>query len=123
MAFKEISVIQVKEVLRQWLYKDVGLRSIALRSGVDRKTARRYVDAAVGPGLSRDSGEKQLTDELIGAVCQAVRPTRQDGHGLSWELLEPHEEEMRKWVEKGLTVAKIGDLLVRRGVVVPERTL
>jgi hypothetical protein len=92
-------------------------------AGVDRKTTRRYVEAAEALGLDRDGGEDQLTDELIGAVCEAVRPSRPGGHGASWELLGAHEDDIKAWVEKDLTVAKIGDLLVRRGVEVPERTL
>lgn len=116
-------MVQVKEVLRRWLRKDEGLRSIAVGSGVDRKTARRYVEAAVGLGLDREGGESQLSDELIGGVCEAVRPARPHGHGASWERLVVHEEDIKAWVERDLTVAKIGDLLVRRGVVVPERTL
>ena len=56
-----------------------GLRPVAERAGVDRKTARRYVDAAVAAGLVRDGGEEQLTDELIGAVVAAVRPARRAG--------------------------------------------
>jgi transposase len=123
MAFREVSVVQVKEVLRRWLRKDEGLRSIALGAGVDRKTARRYVDAAIGLGLDRDGGENQLTDELIGGVCEIVRPSRPNGHGSTWELLLTHEDDIEAWVAKDLTVAKIGDLLVRRGVIVPERTL
>ena len=116
-------MIQVKEVLRRWLRNVEGLRTIALGAGVDRKTARRYIEAAQGLGLARDGGESQLTDELIGAVCEAVRPSRPYGHGASWELLCTQEEEIKAWVDKDLTVAKIGDLLVRRGVSVPERTL
>ena len=116
-------MIQVKEVLRRWLRDDGGVRSVAVGAGVDRKTARRYIEAAVGLGLDREGGEIQLTDELIGAVCEAVRPSRPGGHGASWELLATHEDDIKAWVKKGLTVAKIGDLLVRRGVAVPERTL
>ena len=123
MAFREVSVVQIREVLRRWLRKDVGLRPIADGAGVDRKTARRYVDAAVEFGLDRDGGESQLTDELIGAVCEAVRPSRPRGHGWAWETLAGHEEQIKAWVEADYTVAKIGDLLVRRDVVVPERTL
>ncbi|MGH9018837.1 MAG: IS21 family transposase [Acidimicrobiales bacterium] len=124
MAFREVSVIQVKEVLRRWLRDDGGgVRSIAGGAGVDRKTARRYIEAAIGLGLVRDAGEDQLTDELIGGVCEVIRPSRPHGHGSSWELLCAQEADIKAWVEKGLTVAKIGDLLVRRGVVVPERTL
>lgn len=123
MAFREVSVVQVKEVLRRWLRGDEGLRSIATSAGVDRKTVRRYVEAATGLGVVRDGGENQLTDELIGSVCEAVRPIRPNGHGSSWEKLVAEEEQIKKWVTAELTVAKIGDLLTRRGVVVPERTL
>ena len=84
-------MIQVKEVLRRWMRKDGGLRSVALGAGVDRKTARRYIEAAEALGLDRDGGESQLTDALIGAVCEAVRPSRPHGHGASWELLATHE--------------------------------
>jgi len=41
MAFREVSVVQIKKVLRRWLRQDEGLRPIAVASGVDRKTARR----------------------------------------------------------------------------------
>jgi hypothetical protein len=49
--------------------------------GVDRKTARRYVEAAVLAGLARDGGAGQLSDELVGQVAEAVRPVRPGGHG------------------------------------------
>jgi DNA-binding IclR family transcriptional regulator len=79
MAFREVRVHEVREVLRHWLGNEVGLRLIAERAGVDRKTVRRYVDAAVVAGVVRDGGERQLTDELIGAVIAAVRPERAQG--------------------------------------------
>jgi hypothetical protein len=122
MTFREVSVIQVKEVLRRWLRNDAGVRSIASGAGVDRKTAQRYIDAAVSLGLKRSDAEDQLTDVLIGGVCEVVRPSRSDSHGSSWELLLTQEEDIKAWVKEGLTVAKIGDLVRRRGVVVPERT-
>jgi len=65
----------------------------------------------------------QLTDELIGGVCEAVRPARPNGHGAAWELLSSHQADIQAWVDDDHTVAKIGDFLVRRGVEVPERTL
>jgi hypothetical protein len=122
MAFREVAVTEIYEVLRAWL-AGAGLRTAAARAGVDRKTARRYVTAAVGSGLARDGGEGQLTDELIGQVAQVVRPVRPGGHGLGWEQLEACHAEVGAWVEQGLTVVKIGVLLERRGIVVPYRTL
>jgi transposase len=115
-------VVQIKEALRRWLRGD-GERTIANGVGVDRKTARRYVAAAVEAGLDRQGGEQQLTEELIGQVVEAVRPRRPDGHGASWAVLLAEEEAIKAWVDQGLTVVKIGILLGRKGIVVPHRTL
>ena len=114
---------EIREVLRLWL-RGGGQRSTARRAAVDRKTVRRYVDAAVACGLDRDGGEGQLTDELIGQVCERVRPHRADGHGEAWATLEANHDQLEAWlVKEGLTVVKAHDLLTRRGTVVPERTL
>ena len=66
MAFREVRVHEVREVLRHWLGSGLGLRPIAERAGVDRKTARRYMEAAVELGVVREGGLEQLSDELIG---------------------------------------------------------
>jgi hypothetical protein len=42
VGFREVGVVDVREVLRGWL-EGAGLRKVAERAGVDRKTARRYV--------------------------------------------------------------------------------
>lgn len=120
--YREVSVIEIREVLRAWL-AGRGLRVVASLAGVDRKTARRYVDAAVAAGLDRDGGVDQLTDELIGMVVAAVRPDRPQGHGSAWETLCANHDRINKWTKDGLTVVKIGDLLARQGVIVPQRTL
>ncbi len=122
MAFREVSVLEVREVLRAWL-SGVGLRTVAERAGVDRKTARRYVQAAEEAGVVRDGVLGQLSDEVIGRVVSAVRPVRPDGHGSAWQILRAEREQVTTWVGKGLSVVKIGVLLERRGVVVPYRTL
>ena len=119
--YREVSVIEVREVLRAWLL-GVGLRTVAAQAGVDRKTARRYVAAAVA-ALDRECGVDQLSDELIGAVVIAVRPDRPQGHGFAWEALCANHDRINNWVDDGLTVVKIGDLLARQGVIVPQRTL
>jgi transposase len=122
MAFREVAVIEICEVLRAWL-AGAGLRRVAEQAGVDRKTARRYVAAAVEAGLARDGGLGQLTDELVGQVAQVVRPVRPGGHGLAWDQLEGRRAGIEAQVKAGLSVVKIGVLLERRGVVVPYRTL
>lgn len=104
MAFREISVNEIREVLRLWLgtaaLPSPGLRPIAEHAGVDRKTVRRYVEAAQSAGLSRDSTVHDIDDELIAAVVDAVRPDRPHGHGAAWEQLLEHEEQITKWVAR-----------------------
>lgn len=122
MAYREVSVIEVREVLRGWL-DGAGLRTVAAQAGVDRKTARRYVLAAEAAGVDRAGGAGQLSDAVIGQVVAAVRPDRPAGHGSAWQELAERQEQIAVWVGKGLTVVKIGTLLSRQGVVVPYRTL
>jgi transposase len=131
VGFREVSVIAVREVLRAWL-EGHGLRKVAERAGVDRKTARRYIEAARAEGLVREAGAEAVDDELIGAVVEAVRPARPNGHGASWEVLLAHEKQIRAWVTGGevegekqdqLSIVKMEELLTRQGVRVPYRTL
>jgi hypothetical protein len=110
--------VTVHVPLRRWLRGD-GERTIARGAGIDRKTVRRYV-AAIELGVDRSGDESQLTDEVIGQVCELVRPRRPDGHGESWRQLVEVEEEIKAWVDKDLTVVKIGILLRRRGIDVPH---
>src|SRR5260370_32566586 len=122
MVSREVLVIEVREVLRAWV-AGKSERAVAAQAGVDRKTSKRYVTAAVAAGLSRGAGEKQLTDELVGQVVSVVRPVRPDGHGQGWAELEARHEQIAGWAGSGVPVVKIGILLGRQGVVVAERTL
>lgn len=125
MAFREVPVFEIREVLRLWL-RGEGYRSIGRLVRLDRRTARGYVEAAQAAGLSRGGGEEQLTDDMIATVVEAVRPARPRGHGAAWEALVPHEAQITTWLDPDgddLTLTKVHDLLGRRGVVAPYRTL
>ena len=123
MAFREVRVFEVREVLRLWL-RGKGQRPISELAGMDRKTVRRYIDAAVELGLDRGGDEDQLTDLLLGQVVERVRPHRTDGRGEARRLLDGQRDQLEKWLDTdGLTVVKVHELLERLGVVVPERTL
>ncbi len=122
MGFREVGVVEVREVLQAWLegeglrawlegeglrawlegeglrawlegeglrawLEGEGLWKVAARAGVDRKTARRYVDAAQDAGLTRDAGPDAVTDALVGLGRGRVHPARPNGHGAG----QPHE--------------------------------
>ena len=87
MAFREVRVFEVREVLRLFV-RGEGLRSIERLVGVDRKTVRRYVTAAVELGLDCCGGVGQLDDGFVGLVVAAVRPCRPAGRSAAWAVLE-----------------------------------
>jgi hypothetical protein len=113
LSFREVSVIEVREVLRAWM-SGLGQRSAARQAGVDRKTAGRYIKAAQEVGLARGGGVGQLNDAVIGEIVGLVRPVRPDGHGQAWQTLLGYREQITTWVGKELTVVKIHDFLGRR---------
>jgi len=123
MAYREVRVYEVKEVLRLWLCGE-GLRSIERMVGLERKTVRRYVVAAEDCGLDRGGGDGQLDDTFMAKVCERARPVRPDGHGRSWAELQAHHDQLKAWlIEDKLTAVKTAELLARQGIVVPERTV
>ena len=48
MAYREVRVFEVREVLRLWL-RGEGIRAAECLAGVDRKTVRRYVTVELPP--------------------------------------------------------------------------
>jgi len=84
MAYREVTMVEVKEVLRLWLRR-LGHKRIAARLGIDVKTVRRYTSAAALAGLSREDGETGLTEEIVATVmagrCREAHRPRGEG----WE--------------------------------------
>ena len=67
MAFREVTMLEVKEILRLWL-RGVPKKRIAQQLGFDVKTVRRYLDAARARGVEQAHGLAALDDELVAAV-------------------------------------------------------
>ena len=75
MAFREVTMLEVNEVLRRWLAGEAK-KAIARAVGVSRNTVRAYVKAGVKCGLE---GQFAVTDEHLAAVMNELRgaqPTR-----------------------------------------------
>ena len=123
MAYREVFVTEIKDVLRGW-QANHGLRASAGLFNLDRKAVRRYVEAAKSLGLTREAGSAALTDEFIGQVAQKVRPGRPSTPGDMRLLCRKHRPLIEAWLADGVLVPKVRTLLQRHiGVLVPERTL
>ncbi len=120
MAYREVHVVEVREVLRLWI-QGRSQRAIARLTGVERKTVRRYVKAAKEAGCR---GGEPVGADLIGEVIGRVRAQGPGARGASWGVCARHREQLAKWVADEVPLSKVQELLQRRaGVVVPYRTL
>ncbi len=57
------------------------------------------MSATVELGVDRAGGEDQLSDEVLAAVIERVRPHRASGHGESWRTLEGRREQIQAWLD------------------------
>jgi transposase len=119
--FRELTMIDVKEVLRRWQMSQSG-RRIGRDTGADRKTVGRYVREAVALGLPRD---RPLTEEEVHAVAQRVQSRPEPEPSEAWEALIPHKSKIEGWLggSKPLRLSKVLQLLERIGVKTSYATL
>jgi len=120
MSYREVHVIEVKEVVRLWCMGE-SQRSIARLTVLDRKTVRRYVKAVQQSGGRL--GEP-VSEALVGEVIGRVRAQGPGVRGSSWSVCSAHRELLAGWLEESIPLSKVQELLSRHtGVLVPYRTL
>lgn len=124
MAFREVSMLEVKEVLRGWLAGEAK-KALARRTGLSRNTVKAYIRAAVKCGLCVGSGPgpAALTDEVLGAVLGLLKAPPAVAHGESWSLVETQRQFVEGKLGEGVLLTKVGRLLKLQGVIVPYATL
>jgi hypothetical protein len=122
MAYREVTMIEITEVLRQWL-GGAGRKRIARLLGIDPKTVRRYVCAASRCGLAPGMATKVLTEERLVSILTALRSNPERAHGESWQRCMEQRAFIDEHLQVGVRLSKIRRLLSRRGVEVATATL
>jgi hypothetical protein len=122
MAYREVTMLEVKEVLRLWL-GGVPKKHIAVQLGLDVKTVRRYIGAAWTAGLRREVGPEALDDGLLATVVGTVQPGTGRPHGDGWAECATHRAVIEAHLQAGRRLSKIRKLLRRQGVEVSYATL
>jgi transposase len=113
MAFREVGVVEVKEVLRL-SRGGVSKKRIARQLGLDVKTVRRYLELAEG------------VDDLDAAVAAVVeRLAAHNGRprGEGWERCQEQRDYIASHLGHGVRLTKVRRLLRRREVQVSYATL
>jgi transposase len=112
---------EVIEVLRRWKARQ-SKREIARSTGLDRKTVRRYIEAAVACDLSV---EQPLSEGEVSAVAQRVQDRPAPEPSEQRELLLRHRDQIEGWLkaDQPLRLSKVHVLLERQGVGTSYATL
>lgn len=121
MAFRELSMIDVREVLRRW-QAGQSARQIANAGVADRKTVGRYLAVARAQGVTRST---ELTDELIATVARIVQERPPAEASKEKTELEKQRARIETWLkgENPLRLVRVHELLVREGVDVSYMSL
>lgn len=121
MPYREVTMIEVKEILRLWLAK-VPTQRISRTLGADRKTIRRYTELAAEHGLKPGAGADALSDDRLESILIALKSSAGRPRGDAWALCLAH----RSFIEdklKGAKLSKVRRLLLRQGIDIPYPTL
>ena len=121
MAYREVSRVEITEVIRQW-QAGRGIREITRSTGLARNTIRKYILTAQSCGLVSD-GPSPTESQLITLVQlnragprQVVVPTN--------EVLEPWADQIEQWLKQDkLKLTRIQELLAQRHCLVPYMSL
>lgn len=111
MSYRELTMIDVKEVLRRWTAGQSD-RKIAHATGTDRKTVARYIAMAKMLGVG---AEHEFDDDAVHEVMQAVQARRLPDASDEWNEIAQHHERIVEWLgrKRPLRLRKIHTLLVR----------
>jgi transposase len=121
MAFREVTMIELREVLRQWL-AGAKKKRIAAIVGMDPKTVRAYIAAAEASGLT-PAAATELTDEVVGAITAQLRVAAGRPRGIGWADCARHRDRIRKYLDDDVRLTKVRKLLARDGIRVSYATL
>ena len=99
MAFRELTMIDVKEVLRRWSagHSD---RKIAREASVDRKTAARYTAVAA----TLFARGRELADDEVHEVAQRVQARPVPATSTEWNEVARHRPLIERWLAGDIDV-------------------
>ena len=111
--YREVTMVEVKEVLRLWR---AGLpkKRVAAQLGLAPRTVRRFVAAATAAGVRVDAGA--VTDDEVRDTLLALQPLGGCPPGDGWAQCAAHRPTIERWLGDGLRLTKIQKLLTRQGV-------
>jgi transposase len=121
LTYRELTMMEVRDVLRR-LVAGQGLREIARQTGLDRKTVRRYAEAAKSAELD---AETLHDDALVHAIVASVQERELPPLSEQRAQLARQRARIEAWLgeKPALKLSKVHVLLTRDGVNASYATL
>jgi transposase len=121
MSYREVSMLEIKEVLRRKEAGD-GVRKIAREMGLDRKTVRRYLEAIE---QARIGDATEVDQPVLASLAQAVQERPAVEPSQPWQVLRQQRTQIQAWLDGDppLRLVRVHELLGRLGVTVGYTTL
>src|SRR5258706_11514631 len=101
--YREVTMLEVTEVLRLWL-SGAPKKRIAAQLGRDPKTVRHYIAVTTGTGLQPGAA---LTDAHVRDVLLALHPSGGRPRGDTWQRCGAQREAIQRWLQQGVRLSKI----------------
>ena len=121
MAYKEVSRVEISEVIRRWRAGN-SQRRIASGTGLSRDTVARYITAAEALGVSREGQEP--SEEQLSRLAAVGQPGPKQVEAPSEDLLAPWADQIYRWLTGDrLQLTRIRELLAERGCRVSYASL
>jgi transposase len=99
MAFREVTMLEVKEVLRRWPRRETK-SEISRQCGVSRGTVRIYIRAAEEGGLSPGQAKSVLDDEQLAALAARLHSSTGRPRGEGWQRGDVRLTKIRKLLRR-----------------------
>jgi hypothetical protein len=116
MAFKEVSRVEIEEVIRQW-QAGRRVREITRSTGISRNTVRKYLLIAQSCGVARDGPPP--TDLQLTLLMQLNRAGPREVAAPTDKVLETYESQIEQWIKQDkLKLVRIQDLLAQKHCLV-----
>ena len=121
MAYKEVSRVDIVEVIRRW-QKGNSQRHIASGTRLSRDTVRKYLAAAEEVGVSREGPDP--SEEQLSRLAALSRSGPRKKVTPAEDMLQPLGDQIYRWITVDrLQVTRIGELLSQRGCQVSYTSL
>ncbi|MDP2935032.1 MAG: IS21 family transposase [Dehalococcoidia bacterium] len=122
MVFKEVSRVEISELIRRWQATKDSNRQLSRATGLSRSTVQKYIHAALACGLQRD-GPPPTEKQLTALVRIGVAGPRQVTKPID-EILAPRAERIQRWIQKErLCLTRVQELLKKDNCLISYTSL